>query len=89
MREVIVKIELKQEEDEEEIVVKMLLDSDITGLVTSSEFVKKNKFKKKLKRLIYVRNMDSIFNYEGPIEYTVEVELLYRGHEKRTKINMI
>jgi len=66
LREVIVKIKLKQEEDEEEeIVVKVLLDSGITGLVISSKFVKKNKFKKKLERLIYVGNMDGIFNYEG------------------------
>jgi len=66
LREVIVKIKLKQEEDEEEeIVVKVLLNSGITGLVISSKFVKKNKFKKKLERLIYVGNMDGIFNYEG------------------------
>ena len=65
LREVIVKIKLKQEEDEEEeIVVKVLLDSGITVLVISSKFVKKNKFKKKLERLIYVGNMDGIFNYE-------------------------
>ena len=31
MREVIVKIELKQEEEEEEIVVEALLDSRVTG----------------------------------------------------------
>ena len=80
---------MKQEEDEEEIVVKVLLDSGITGLVISSEFMKKNKFKKKLERLIYVRNMDGIFNYEGSIEYTVEVELFYRGYEKRIETDVI
>ena len=40
LREVIVKIGLKQEEDEEEIVVKTLLDSGVTGLVMSSEFTR-------------------------------------------------
>ena len=45
----------------------------------SSEFVRKNKFKtRRLERSIYVRNVDSIFNYEGPIEYMVEVELFLR-----------
>ena len=37
MREVTVKIGLKQEQDEEEIVVEMLLDSEETGLVMSKE----------------------------------------------------
>ena len=45
----------------------------------SSEFIKK----KKLDRLIYVRNIDGIFNYEGLIEHTVEVELFYKGHKER------
>ena len=35
LREVTVKIGLKQEEDEEEIVVEVLLDSGVTGLVMS------------------------------------------------------
>jgi len=62
----------------------------VTGLVISSEFTKKNKFKKKkLDRLIYVRNMDSTFNHEGLIEHTVEVELFYRRHKKRTKMDVI
>ena len=55
-REVTVKIELKQEEDKEGIVVKALLDSGMTRLVMSLEFIRKNKFrKKKLDRPIYVR----------------------------------
>ena len=51
-REVTVKIELKQEEDEEGILVKALLDSGMTRLVISLEFIRKNK---KLDRPIYVR----------------------------------
>ena len=68
LREVTVKIVLKQEEDEEEIVVEMLLDNGATELIISLEFVRKNRFKKKrLERLIYVRNIDGTFNYEGLI----------------------
>ena len=89
LREVTVKIGLKQE-DEEEIVVEALLDSNVTGLVISSEFARKNKFKKKkLKRLIYMRNVDNIFNHEGPIEHTVEVELFFKGHKERMEIDVI
>jgi len=65
LREVMVKIGLKQENDKEGIVVKVLLDSGVTGLVISSEFARKNRFKKKkLERPIYVRNINSIFNHE-------------------------
>ena len=68
-----VKIELKQEDDEEGLVVEVLLDSEVTELVMSLKFVRKNKFKKKkLDRPIY---MDDIFNHKGLIEHIVEVEL--------------
>jgi len=67
-----------------------LIDSGATGLMINSEFARKNKFrKKKLDRPIYIRNVNNTFNYEGPIEYTVEVELFYRGHKERTKIDVI
>ena len=36
-----------------------------------------------------MRNIDGTFNDEGPIEYTLEVELFYRGHKERTEIYMI
>jgi len=89
LREVTVKIELKQKY-KEEIVVEALLDSGITGLVMSSKFTRKNKLrKKKLDRPIYIRNVDDIFNYKGLIEHTVEVELFYREHKERMEINVI
>ena len=86
LREVIIQIEMKQEDTEKGIIIKVLLDSEITGLVTSSEFARKNK---KLKRLIYVRNVNDVFNHKRPIEYTMEIELFYRGHKERTGIDVI
>jgi len=54
LREVTVKIGLKQKDDEEGIIVEVLLNSEAIELVMSLEFVEKNKFKKKkLDRLIY------------------------------------
>ena len=47
LREVIIKIELKQEDDEDRITVEALLDSSMIELVMSLELVRKNKFKKK------------------------------------------
>ena len=84
------KIRLKQEKEKEGIVVEVLLDSGVIGLVTSLEFTRKNKFKmRRLRRPIYMRNIDSIFNYEGLIEHIVEVELFFKGYKKRMSIDVI
>ena len=90
LREVMVKIGLKQEEEEEEVVTEALLDSGATGLVMSEEFAKKHRFRRtKLERLVYVRNVNGTLNYAGPIVDTVEVEIFFKGHKERTSINVI
>ena len=38
---------------------------------------------------MHVRNIDKSFNKEGLIEHTVEVNIYYQEHRKRTEINMI
>jgi len=59
----------------------MLLDSSATGLVMSSEFARKQRFKiKKIERPIYVRNVDGTLNKEGPIENIVEVNIYYQRY---------
>ena len=90
LREVTVKIGLKQEEEEEGIVTEALLDGGATGLVMSEEFAKKHKFKRtKLERPVYVRNVDGTLNYAGPIVDTVEVEIFFKGYKERTSIDVI
>ena len=70
--------------------VKVLLDSRAMGLVMSLEFTKKQIFKlKKIKRPIYMRNVDSSLNKEESIEYTVEINIYYQEHRKRTEIDVI
>ena len=59
-------------------------------LVMNEEFARRHKFKKtKLERPVYVRNMDGMLNYTGPIVDTVKVELFFKRHKKRTSINII
>ena len=90
LREVTIKIGLERLDTQEEITVEALLDSGATGLVMSSEFARKKRFKlKKLKRPMQVRNVDRSFNREGPIENTVEVNVYYKGHIERMEINVI
>ena len=44
LREVTVKIRLKQRDNKDEITMEVLLESGVTGLVMSLEFSRKNKF---------------------------------------------
>ena len=83
LREVMVKIGLKQEEEEEGIITEALLNSRAMGLVMSEEFARRHRFKRtRLERLVYVRNVDGMLNYAGPIVDTVEVEIFLGGIRK-------
>jgi len=67
----------------------VLLDSSAIGLVISSEFVRKQRFKlKKIERPIYIRNIDGSLNKKGPIKHMVEINIYYQRHRERTEINM-
>ena len=78
LREVTVKIGLKMINIKEGVIVEVLLDSGAMGLVMSLEFARKQEFKlKKIKRPIYVRNVNGTFNKERPIENMVEVNIYY------------
>ena len=44
---------------------------------------------KKIKKPIYMRNMNGIFNKEGLIEYTVKVNIYYQRYRERTEIDII
>ena len=90
LREVTVKVKLERIDTQEGVMVETLLDSGVTGLVMSLEFTRKQEFKlKKIKRPIYMRNMDGTFNKKEPIENTVKVNIYYQRHRERTKINVI
>ena len=84
------KIGLERIDMQEEVIVEVLLNSEATGLVISSEFARKQRFKlKKIENSIYIRNVNRIFNKKGPIENTIEVNIYYQGYRKRTEINVI
>ena len=68
------KIRLERIDIQEEITVEVLLDSSVTGLVMSSEFARKQGFQlKKIKRPLYIRNVNRSFNKEEPIEHMVNI----------------
>jgi len=70
--------------------VEVLLDSGATGLVMSLEFARKQRFKlKRIKRLIYVRNVDETLNKKELIEHIVKVNIYYQEHRKKTEIDVM
>ena len=90
LREVTVKIGLERIDMQKRIIVEVLLDSGVIGLVISSEFTRKQRFKlKELDRSMYIRNVDGSLNKEGPIKYIVEMNIYYQEHRERMKINII
>jgi len=90
LREITVKIGLERIDTQKGITVEALLDSRVTEVVMSLEFVQKQGFKlKKIERPIYVRNVNSFFNKEESIEYIVEVNIYYQRYRERTEIDVI
>ena len=90
LREVTVKIGLERIDMQKRIIVEVLLDSGVIGLVISSEFTRKQRFKlKELDRSMYIRNVDGSLNKERPIKYMVEMNIYYQEHRERMKINII
>jgi len=90
LREVTVKIGLERIDMQEGIMVEALLDSRAMELVMSSKFSKKQGFKlKMLEKPMQVRNVDGLFNKEGPIKHTVEVNIYFKRHREKTEIDII
>ena len=75
---------------QEGVTVETLLDSGAIVLVMSSEFARKQGFKlKRLERPMNIRNVNGSLNKEGPIEYTMEVNIYYQEHREKTEIDII
>ena len=90
LREMTVKIGLEKINTQERVTVEVLLDIGAMELVISLKFSRKQRFKlKKIERLIYIKNVDGIFNKEASIEHTVEINIYYQGCKERMEIDVI
>ena len=65
-----------------------MLDSRATELVMSLLRSRDSSWKK-IKKPIYIRNLNRSFNKKGPIKYIVEVNIYYQWYRKRTEIDVI
>jgi len=73
----------------EGITVRALLDSGTIGIFMDREMAKKHSFKMtKPKRPLKVKNVDGTENSGGNITHQVEVNVFYKNHVKRMRIDV-
>jgi len=71
------------------MIVKMLLDSSTTVMFMDRKMAARNGFKlQKLKKPVVVRNVDGTNNSRGAITHQVEVNVYYKSHVKRIRIDV-
>jgi len=89
LREVWLNVGLKKVDTHKGVSVRALLDSGATGLFMSKKLAEKQGFKlERLNKPIKVRNMDESDNKGGSITHEVEVNLYYRGHAERVRMDV-
>jgi len=73
----------------EGVTIKALLDSGTTGMFIDKKTAAKYGFKlQKLERPVTVRNVDGTNNSGGAITYQVEVNMYYKNHIERMRIDV-
>jgi len=71
------------------ITVKALLDSGMTRMFMDKKIAAKHGFRlQKLERPVAVRNIDGTNNSGGAIIYQVEVNVYYKSHVERIRMNV-
>ena len=73
----------------EGVTVKVLLDSGTTGMFMDKRAAAKHGFTlQKLERPIKIRNVDGTNNSRGAITHQVEVNVYYKGHIERMRMDV-
>jgi len=82
-------IEIEKVDTHKGITVKALLDSGATEMFMDRDMAKKHGFKiTKLERPLKVKNVNGTENSEGSITHQVEVNVFYKNHVERMRIDV-
>ena len=82
-------IGIKKVDMHEGITVKVLLDSGVIGMFMDRKMAKKYSFKMtRLERPLKVKNVDRTKNSRGNITHQVEVNIFYKNHVERMRIDI-
>ena len=89
LKEVWLNVGVEKLDTHKGVTVKALLDSGATGMFMDKRMAARHGFKlQKLERPIMVRNVDRTNNSGGAITHQVEVNVYYKGHVKRIRIDI-
>jgi len=89
LREVWMNVGIEKVDTHEGRTVKALLDSGATGLFMSKSLAQKGGYRLiKLDRPLQVRNVDGTGNSRGAITHEVEVNMFYKGHVERVRMDV-
>ena len=89
LRKVWLNIGVEKVDTHEGVTVKVLLDSDATGMFIDKKMAAKHGFKlQKLDRTVMVRNVDGMNNSREAIIHQVEVNMYYKSHVERMRIDV-
>jgi len=89
LREVWMNVGIEKVDTHKGRTVRVLLDSGETGSFMSKELAQKGEYKlMKLDRPLQVRNVDSTGNSGGAITHEVEVNMFYKGHVERVRMDV-
>jgi len=71
------------------VMIKVLLDSGVMGIFMDKKTTAKHGFRlQKLERPVRVKNVDGTYNSGGAITHQIEVNVYYKSHVKRMRINV-
>jgi len=89
LKEVWLNIRVEKVNMHEDVMVKALLDSGTTGMFMDKKMAAKHRFRlQKLERPVAVRNIDGTDNSGGAITHQVEVNVYYKSHIERMRIDV-
>jgi len=89
LREVWMTMGIEKIDNHEGRTVRALLDSRATGLFMSKGLAQKGGYQLiKLNRPLQVRNVDGTGNSEGAIIHEIEVNMFYKGHVERVRMDV-
>ena len=89
LREVWMNVGIEKVDTHEGRTVRALLDSGATGLFMSKGLAQKGGYTlMKLNRPLQVRNVDGTGNSGGAITHEVEVNMFYKGHIERVRMDV-
>ena len=89
LRKVWLNIGVEKVDTHEGITVKVLLDSSAIGIFMDKKMVTRHRFRlQRLERPVIIRNIDGINNSGGAITHQIKVNVYYKNHIERMKIDI-